>query len=161
MINLPMLYEDDSYGSHRSLLDIKVDSIDIFKQLLSVVIEKKIKPHFIKAYKEGKIGSIPNSIGTSITYDLSKITPSDFEKIFNQASVEESNGETIENLKMINNGDSVEFEFDIDCGRRGLHRENSCLINNRGLIKISLCELLEDGGIEDFIEEKLNDFLKN
>lgn len=162
MINLPFFYDDNDNNYHRQPIEIPTDSIDLFKELLKVIIDKKISPSLIMAYKSGVLNTLPDVLNNHMeTLDLSKITIEIFEKFFNESTMEESNHERIEDTQLsLIDDKTIEFKFNIDCGRQGVHKSNYAVINNRGLIQVELCELLEGGGIETALTDKIKEFFK-
>ena len=71
------------------------------------------------------------------------------------------NGESIENLDYNFNDNGLIINFDVECGRAGLHRGCSLEINNRGNIKVDLDETPLDGcGIENELEDRIREIIE-
>ncbi len=77
-----------------------------------------------------------------------------FKDIFECITDEESNGETTENLKFNFNDDKVIISFAVNCGDYGVHRDNQVHITSKN-VWVSLCEILEGGGVEDALKKAL------
>ena len=156
-------------------IKFKFNSIDTFIDMAKQIIENIIKPAILELYKDNVISKIPEKMETPIiNIDLSKITEEWLIEKFNEVSEEESNGEEmeegikIEKYYNLPSGassasqkfeDGIKIEFSIDCGRRGVHRDNSIHINNKGKVNINLCEMLEGGGIESNLIEKIENYI--
>jgi hypothetical protein len=156
IFNLPFFYDPKNKNYHRSPVELKCQNLEVFKQTLEPIFNLIITPHIIQAYKQGCLNDLPPSLQSEKrNIDLSKLTPEVFEQLFHEATEEESNGETLEQLEITQSQNTVTFDFRVDCGRQGIHKDNKVIVNNRGIIQIDLAEVIEGGGIKDSLEEKI------
>jgi hypothetical protein len=156
IINLPYFYNPKDRNHNKLPIEIKCDDLNIFKQTLKPIFDLLITPHIIQAYKQNQLDELPPTLQTNIpNVDLSKLTVESFEQLFNETTEEESNGETTLNIQRSVSYTDVKFEFLVDCGRQGIHKHNIVTVNYRGKIHISLAEIIEGGGIEETLEEKI------
>jgi hypothetical protein len=73
---------------------------------------------------------------------------------FNEAAVECFNGKKAINLSVKSKGNSIVVTFDVDCGRGGKHSGSSVTLTNE-IVRVSLCEMIEGGGIEEIMSDNL------
>lgn len=122
-------------------IELKLTSLEVFKQYATQVLLNKCKSYVIKLYKEGIIETLPPKFNISkpLVY-LNKLTVGWFSEKFNEST---GGDEKIENVKITKVDTEVVITFDVDCKRLGLHRDNQITINNRGGISYNVQEIME------------------
>jgi hypothetical protein len=163
VINLPFLYDKrDYYGNYRPLRPIPINNLEFFKYILNIVIEKELSHILIDCYEGGILKELPKCLKQfQIKYDLSKLSEDIFVKYFNEATEDESNGEKCDVLMYAITENGIEIEFEVDCGRWGVHDGGRVSISTTGRIYVTLPEIIEGGGVEDELIEKLKNFFES
>lgn len=145
--------------SSRNTKSYKFNNYDFYKQYISQIIDNDVVPMIKEYYKRGDIRSLKGT-KFEIKEDFNiKIEENVFEKMFNDSTSEESNSEKVQNIKIEFLDDKTTIEFDVDCNRYGIHHGEAS-ITLRGNVRVWLPEILEDGGIEDVLEEKILTYIK-
>ena len=149
-----------NYGNQEPIKTLIFDPKPIFRDYVKQMIVLELVPEIKSWYKSNSLKNMPSKMKVEEKFDLSKITKEWFKEIFYEATENCSNGESAKKIKIKTTDTTILIEFAVDCGRRGIHKDNTVEINDRGQVDVYLCELLEGGGIEDELEEKIIDFIK-
>lgn len=156
------IYDFTFKGDKYILDDFLFQSIDTFREYVIQVISKYCISTIKSSYKRGRLKTLPETIKMEYTIDLSKLTNEWLENSFNENAEEYGNGESIESLISENIKDGIEFIFDVDCGRYGLHRGQSIKVTNRGNITIDFSETpIERGDLECAIKNQIEKLIKS
>lgn len=84
-----------------------------------------------------------------------------FHSIFEYVTEEEGNGESIDVLNShIDKDGATIIEFSVDCHRAGIHRGNTIKISKDKIVKVSLVEIIDSGGIPRMLKEEIEKKLK-
>ena len=89
------------------------------------------------------------------------ITKKSFANIFYKITDDIMNGESAVDIKIEFVRDKTVIEFNVDCGRLGTHSNNKVIINNSGLVRVYLADVIEGSGIEDELEIQLLKLTQN
>lgn len=87
-----------------------------------------------------------------------------FEQKFEELSEEHSNGELIDAIDIVDDGDGIiALKFDIDLGRDGIRRGNVVVINSteNELVRLTLDESIEGGDLDVELKSAILDYLEN
>lgn len=142
--------------------DLPFDSIDFFREYIRQLMLVKIKKQILDLYKRGILKKLPSKMSrlepSNPTFE--NITEKWFKEKFEVIAEEESNSETIEDLKFEMIGKALHISFAVDCGRRGVHRANKISISERGDICMGLAEVIEGGDIEHHLRIAIEERIK-
>jgi hypothetical protein len=144
------------YGWGSEEVFISVENPHILKMVVIEIFKKHCEPRLIDLYEKNVIDKLPKRTNYQPkNIDFSKLTNQIFKDIFLEATEEVLNSEKVDEMEIKIEDDTLKIEFRVDCGRRGIHKYNEVKINKRGRIRVNLCEMIEGGGIEELLEEKL------
>lgn len=147
-----------NYG--RSEIKIYTEDTSILMKLVDKIFDDYCIPMLMTLYKTKVIDKLPKSIKyTPLKINFNNVTIESFKQAFYESTDNVINGETAEEVKINIVEDKLRIDFNVDCGRRGIHRHNSVIINDRGDIRVELCEAIEGGGVETLLQTKLLNLL--
>jgi hypothetical protein len=138
---------------------IKIKDLNIYRNMIRNSIINDLIPTIKDYYMQNYIKKLPTQLTENKIINFSKLTAKWLKKTFNEVSEDVMNGESMENLKITKTDTDWVANFNVDCGRRGIHKNNYIKINNRGGINVGLCEAIEVGGIESGVTEEIKKYL--
>lgn len=81
---------------------------------------------------------------------------------FQEITWDVSNGESISEIDITREANSIIIDFVVDCDDYGYHDDNQIRISSDGTYKISLSEILESGGVPSALEALIiNEIMEN
>jgi hypothetical protein len=166
---LKFYLEDDCFllsQLYNQKIVIKLSNLDTFRDVVRQLITTEVIPSLYNFYKMNYIKVLPTRLQKeNKKLDFSKITVKWLTEKFEEISGNCCNGETIENvvilpLDLIGVNDGIEISFDVDCGRYGLHRDQSIKINDKGYVKINFFDSpIEGSGVESNLKDEISKLL--
>lgn len=125
-----------------------------FKEYASLIFDR-IKNVLVKYYKNKKIKQLPFEY--SIDKKNINITANEFKEMFEEISEDVSNGETIDYIEIKKVKNTTVISFELNCGRYGKHDDNWIEINEFGVVKTHLSEIIDGGDLDCNIQRKLEE----
>jgi len=141
-------------------IELALDNEEVFQEYACAIMHNICKPAIISLYNNNSLDRLPNGVEAS-KVNISLLNIDNFTEAFNEATDEMLNGERVENVTIdfdfIN--EFLKIKYDVDLGRRGLHRNYYTSVTYRGNVAVGLPEAIEGGGMEENLEQRIKEII--